>query len=85
MVTFAGTLETSGGNATGVAVPEEVPMSSVARVDDGEMVVFGRGGAAIPVGPGFYRRGKQLVAAIAAHVSADLVYPAADLDPDRKG
>ncbi len=39
MVTRAGTLETSGGNAAGVAVPEEVPTSSVTRVDDGDKVL----------------------------------------------
>lgn len=54
----------------------------VARIDDGDMVVFGRHGAAIPIGGGFYRRGKELAAAVVAHVRAELIFPAADLNPE---
>lgn len=69
------------GSSQEIAWPDVV---GVARVDDGDLVVFSRQGAAIPLGPGFYRRGKELVAAVTAHVGADLIYPAAELDPDHK-
>lgn len=42
--------------------------------DEDDLEVYAADGAAIPVGPGLYRAGDELVAAVTANVPADLIY-----------
>lgn len=51
-------------------------VAGVMRDEDGDLVVFGDAGGAIPVGPGVYRKGQRLVDAVLANVPEHLVYDA---------
>lgn len=58
----------------------------VMRDEDGDLVVFGRHGQAIPIGPTMYKRGQRLVDVTLSHVVGDLVYDApSDTDADPPG
>jgi hypothetical protein len=50
-----------------------------ARGDDGDLVVFGRDGSAIPVGPELYCRADRLVETITSRVPSHLIYRSPDL------
>ena len=51
-------------------------VAGVMRDEDGDLVVFGNAGGALPVGPGVYRKGQRLVDAVLANVPEHLVYDA---------
>ena len=61
-------------------------VAGVMRDEDGDLVVFGRDGQAIPVGPTMYKKGQRLVDVTLSHVAGDLVYDApSDTDADHPG
>jgi hypothetical protein len=55
-------------------------VAGVLRQREGDVVVFGLDGSAIPVGPNLYRNGIQLIEALQTQVHPELIYD--DPDPD---
>ena len=55
-------------------------VAGVLRHRDGDVVVFGLDGSAIPVGPNLYRDGSRLIEAVQTQVYPELIYD--DPDPD---
>ncbi len=49
------------------------------KVEDGDIMVFGVNGQAIPVGPTLFRNGQRLVDAVLSNVPGDVIY---DAPPD---
>lgn len=46
------------------------------KVEDGDILVFGKSGQAIPVGPSLFKNGQRLIDAVLSNVPGDLIYEA---------